>query len=221
MQKTNSSPYAGRIWCRTQDGCAYTFEEYLRLLESFHGHAAPGLLIGGKMVDIAAARLPPGQLFDAICETPKCLPDAVQLLTPCTIGNGWLKIVHLGRFALALYDKYKGSGIRVFLDSTKLAPGSEIRTWFFKLKPKPQQNKARLFEEIRQAGANLLSVQPVRIRPSFLKKNEPAKKILCPMCGESYPANHGPICRGCQGENPYDDFTLISAAAPSPLCMGK
>ena len=87
------------IWCRSSSGFAYSFETYTELVKSFHGHAAPGLITGGKMVDIALNNLPQDILFDAICETSNCLPDAIQLLTPCTIGNGWLKILRLGRLA--------------------------------------------------------------------------------------------------------------------------
>jgi formylmethanofuran dehydrogenase subunit E len=75
-------------WCNTHAGKAYTFEEYLSLVRDFHGHAAPGLLIGGKMVDAALSRISGEVIFDVICETGNCLPDAVQLLTLCTIGNG-------------------------------------------------------------------------------------------------------------------------------------
>ncbi len=46
------------------------------------------------MVDLALKNLPKGEFFDALCETPACLPDAVQLLTPCTVSNGWLKVVN-------------------------------------------------------------------------------------------------------------------------------
>ena len=60
----------------------YGFEDYLGLVKAFHGNVAPGLVIGGFMVDLAQRRLPAGVLFDAICETRNCLPDAVQLLTP-------------------------------------------------------------------------------------------------------------------------------------------
>ncbi len=88
----------------------YAFDDYLSLVKAFHGNVAPGLVIGGFMVDLARRRLPEGLLFDAICETRNCLPDAVQLLTPCTIGNGWLKVINLGRFAVNLYDKYAGGG---------------------------------------------------------------------------------------------------------------
>ncbi len=98
----------------------YSYEEYQQLVVSFHGAAAPGLLIGGFMVDLAQKNIPDGEFFDAICETPVCLPDAVQLLTPCTIGNGWLTILNFGKFAVSLYDKKSGSGIRVYLDMEKL-----------------------------------------------------------------------------------------------------
>src|SRR4030042_1863444 len=67
---------------------SYTFEEYFERVQSFHGFAAPGVVIGGFMVDLAYQHLPEDRLFDAICETAKCLPDAIQLLTSCTVANG-------------------------------------------------------------------------------------------------------------------------------------
>lgn len=65
----------------------YTFEEFVEKATAFHGYPAPGLLIGGYMVEAARAGLEDGVLFEAIVETPKCLPDAVQLLTLCSTGN--------------------------------------------------------------------------------------------------------------------------------------
>ena len=87
---------------------SYSFDEFLQLVKSFHGYAAPGVVIGGIMVDLARRQLAAEVLFDAVSETRNCLPDAIQILTPCTIGNGWLKVVNLGRFAFSLYDKYQG-----------------------------------------------------------------------------------------------------------------
>lgn len=80
----------------------YTFNEFRQLAENFHGYAAPGLLVGGYMVEKARKELPKGTLFEAVVESAKCLPDAVQLLTPCSIGNQRLKILNLGRYALSL-----------------------------------------------------------------------------------------------------------------------
>jgi formylmethanofuran dehydrogenase subunit E len=110
----------------------FDIDEYFHLVRSFHGHVAPGVILGGFMVNYAKSCIPKGVLFNAICETPVCLPDAIQLLTPCTVGNDWVKITNLGRFALSLYDKDQGNGFRVFIDPKKIDGWSEIKNWFFK-----------------------------------------------------------------------------------------
>ena len=38
--------------------CTYSYEEYLQLVKSFHGNLAPGLIIGGFIVDLAMKNLP-------------------------------------------------------------------------------------------------------------------------------------------------------------------
>lgn len=109
---------------------SYTFEEYIDRVRSFHGFAAPGVVIGGFMVDLAYHHLPEEGLFNAVCETPKCLPDAIQLLTASTVGNGRLTVINIGRYAITLYDKSKGEGIRVSLDPAKIETWPEIKSWF-------------------------------------------------------------------------------------------
>ena len=131
----------------------YTFEEFVERVKEFHGYEAPGVIIGGFMVDLAYHHLPKEGLFDALCETPKCLPDAIQLLTPCTVGNGWLTVVNIGRYALTLYNKETGEGVRVFVETEKLDLWPELKTWFFKLKPKKEQDQALLSSQIKEAGS--------------------------------------------------------------------
>ena len=131
---------------------SYSFVDFLQLVESFHGHVAPGVVLGGIMVEAARRQMPSEVLFDAICETGNCLPDAIQLLTPCTIGNGWLKVVNVGRFALALYDKHGGEGVRVFLDPMKTASWPEINGWYLKLNPKKAQDSDRLLLRSEKPG---------------------------------------------------------------------
>ncbi len=181
----------------------YAYDEYLHLVRSFHGNLAPGLVVGGFMVDCALKQAPPGKLYDVLCETPVCLPDAVQLLTPCTIGNGWLKILPYGRFALALYDKETGEGVRVWLDVAKLDPWPEIRNWFLKFTPKKMQDKDKLFAEIRTAGTAILSHRPVRVRVEDWQKKRLGPIAVCPACGEAYPARDGERCLACQEPSPY------------------
>ena len=55
-----------------------------------------------------------------LVETKKCLPDAVQLLTLCSTGNGWMRVTNLGRYAVSLYDKYTFKGWRAAVDLKKL-----------------------------------------------------------------------------------------------------
>ncbi len=181
----------------------YSFEEFKAKAAAFHGYPAPGLIIGGYMVELARRQLPEGTLFDAVVESPKCLPDAVQILTPCTVGNGWVRVLNLGRYALALYDKYTGVGARVWLDVDKMGPYDEIRSWFLKLKKKADQDTDRLFAQIEAAGDSICSLAPIRMDDRARGHKSMGRVGVCPICAEAYPASDGAICRGCQGEAPY------------------
>ncbi|MDE5878814.1 MAG: formylmethanofuran dehydrogenase subunit E family protein, partial [Desulfovibrio sp.] len=192
---------------------AYTFEEFRALAENFHGYAAPGVLVGAYMVELGKRLLPEGTLFEAVAESAKCLPDAVQLLTACSTGNQRLKIHNLGRYAVSLFDKHSGEGVRVSLDPEKMAAYPELTAWFFKQKPKREQDVARLEAEIRTAGDSICKTERVRIHPRFMGTRHADAIGRCPVCGEAYPLADGPICRGCQGEAPYD--ALAGAAAPA------
>ena len=191
--------------------CTYSYEEYLHLVKSFHGHLAPGLIIGGFIVDLAMKNLPEGELFDAICETPVCLPDAVQILTPCTIGNGWLSIVPFSRFAVTLYEKYTGAGVRVYLDSKKLDAWPEVRDWYLKKKKKSEQNPDLLLAQIKEAGHGLLGIQRLQVSPEKVRRKKMGPVDFCRVCGEAYPLRDGDSCRNCQGETPYTDIVSVSA----------
>jgi len=196
---------------------SFNIEDYLHRVKSFHGHVAPGVVIGGFMVHLARTKMPEGVLFDAISETPACVPDAIQMLTPCTIGNGWLKIINLGRFALSLYDKHHGNGFRVFLDPVKLEKWPEIKAWFFKLKTKKEQSHEEILSQIRKAGVEICGVCPVQIKPEFLKKRDKGKIAVCPSCAEAYPSRDGSICLACRGNSPY----LVPVYAEGSAHEGK
>lgn len=189
------------IFCMTIG--PYTYEEYLDQVRGFHGHISPGMIIGGFMVDLALKNLPQGTFFNALCETRSCLPDAVQLLTPCTIGNGWLKVINMGRYAVTIYEKFGGRGVRVYVDAPKTYTWPELKSWYFKLKPKKEQDFDRLIAEIKDARASICSIQSVQLDPNFIKVRHRKGFKICLMCGEAYPLTDGEICRGCQGEAPY------------------
>jgi formylmethanofuran dehydrogenase subunit E len=178
----------------------YTFEEFVDRVREFHGYEAPGVIIGGFMVDLAYHHLPKEGLFDSLCETPKCLPDAIQVLTPCTGGNGWLTVVNVGRYALTLYNKETGEGVRVFVDTEKLDPWPELRTWFFKLKPKKEQDRDMLAAQIKEAGSGICGVHKVKVADRFIKRRPRGSLAVCPKCREGYPLDDGPLCLACYGK---------------------
>jgi formylmethanofuran dehydrogenase subunit E len=179
--------------------CGHSIEEYIAMIEKFHGHLAPGLLIGGFMVDLAQRNRPDGEFFDYLCETSVCLPDAIQILTPCTYGNGWLKVVPIGRFALAMFEKQGGKGVRVHLDMERLKQYGEIHSWFMKLKPKKEQDKGALIAQILEAGDAILGATAVQVAPGLVGKQKTGPNAICPSCGEAYPAKDGGTCRACAG----------------------
>jgi formylmethanofuran dehydrogenase subunit E len=194
----------------------YSIEDYMHMIKSFHGNIAPGLIIGGFMVDLAKKNLPDEILFDAISETSTCLPDAIQLLTPCTIGNGWLKVMNFGRYALCLYDKYQGEGVRVYLDSDKVENWPEIRDWFFKKKTRKEQDPNRLRDEIIEAGPDILTCQRVVVEGAFLGKKGKGAIAKCPSCNEAYPVKDGTLCLACQGGSPYRDTPRTDPTEEKP-----
>ena len=199
--KTKSAPSEITI-------CGRTYDAYIEMIKAFHGHVAPGVVLGGFMVDLAYRNLPQGEYFDAISETRSCLPDAIQLLTPCTVGNGWLRIIDLGRFAMSLFEKYTGNGVRVYVDSQKLDDWPELSAFFFKLKPKKEQDSEALIREINLARNSILAVQKVMVDLDAIKSSRRQTFTICPSCGEGYPKADGDICLGCQGKSPYLTRTM-------------
>ncbi len=187
-----------------------SFDEFREKAAEFHGYPAPGLLLGGYMVEHAKSLLPEGILFEVVVESAKCLPDAVQLLTLCTYGNGRIRLANTGRYALALYDKHTGEGWRVYVDTQKLEAWPELAAWLLKRKAKKDQDSELLFAEIAAAGASILSKEPIRMRPRFMGHKHGGPIAICPSCGESYPKSAGPICHGCLGEVPYEKTEVHS-----------
>lgn len=195
----------------------YSHEEFMEEARKFHGYPAPGLIIGGYMVELAKSHMPNGVLYDALSETTYCLPDAIQLLTPCTVGNGWMRILNLGLYAMSLYDKRTGEGVRVHLDVDKLDAWPAIREWFLKEKPKREQDTDQLQEEIYEAAISILSAQPVTVKPEFLGRRDKGNIVRCALCGEPHPAAFGTVCRSCQGESPYAKGPGLSFAGEPGL----
>lgn len=187
------------------DICGIEFSDFVIRMEEFHGYRSPGILCGGLMIDAALKALATTPYLNVVTETVVCLPDAVQLLTPCTIGNGFLQIFDWGKFALTSYDRTTLVGVRASLDYDKLSSFKLIFNWF----ERSNRNKEKppfddLAQEILQASQELILLRPVHLHRA-LKDTQKVPTGRCLKCGESYPLHHGSPCLSCQGNAYYCD----------------
>jgi formylmethanofuran dehydrogenase subunit E len=178
--------------------CGQPLATCLETIRGFHGWEAPGLVLGLLMVDWARERIGARVEADALVETRHCLPDAVQLFTPCTVGNGWLKVLDWDQFALTLYDRHTRQGQRVWVDLAKAAAFPDLTNWFLRRVPKASLPLERLNAAILAAGRRALSAAAVELRQHH-QRHKKGPTAVCPRCGEAYAARLGPLCPACSG----------------------
>ena len=182
--------------------CGRPLKDCLEIIANFHGWKAPGLVLGLFMVDWARELIGDDVEADAVVETRHCLPDAIQLFTPCTVGNGWLKIIDWDKFALSLYDRHDRFGFRVWLDLEKTRPYEHLYNWYMRLVSKKDLPLNVLNAVILDAGRNVLSAEEIYMTRHYgrIKKDV---TTVCDRCGEAYAAAQGACCLACQGEGYY------------------
>lgn len=186
--------------------CGRPQAECLQMIEAFHGWQAPGLVLGMYMVDLAKELVGAEVEADAVVETRHCLPDAVQLFTPCTVGNGWLKIVDWDQYALTLYDRRQKGGYRVWFDLQKAERFPRLYQWFMRQVPKQELPLEELLPVILAAGRQVLSSRAVVMTDLYRRCKKNGINI-CPSCGEAFAARQGERCAACRGEG-YFSFAL-------------
>jgi formylmethanofuran dehydrogenase subunit E len=173
-------------------------KDYFAAGARFHGNLSPGLAIGMYMVDLAQEVLGPRELVDAVVETQLCLPDAVQIMTPCSYGNGWMKVKEWGKFAITLYDKESRDGVRVYLDLEKARNYPKIYQWY--TRDKEAGDTREVLAEVMKAEREILSWERVRVK---LPPKEKGPVSICPSCGETHPSSQGELCPRCSGQDDY------------------
>lgn len=183
-------------------------EDFKRCID-FHTFAAPGLLVGVFMVDYAMELLdvPRGEKIYAVCESKKCLPDALQVVAHCTVGNNRLRVIPIGKFAITMNgpaDAPYVNGIRVFVDGDKIERYPTFALWYTK-DPlfDPRTRGIDLIDELIDAGRDLLSCERVRVK---VPQKWPWKSAICSICGEMVPDNLlvDGACTDCRSQSYYE-----------------
>ena len=192
-------------------------EEFLQLVEkviAFHTKRAPGIAISVEMVNQAKERLGDVPKLCAIAETRACLPDSIQYLLGCTIGNGNLKVLEsLGRFALTLYDRQSGKGVRIYVDQNKIDKEkySELYKFFRRDRapevknfgPERKTSNALVIQQLVDCGRNIFTLEDVVINDT--KKPPMLDCGICEKCCESFlkAKPEDKLCQYCSGELAY------------------
>jgi formylmethanofuran dehydrogenase subunit E len=190
--------------------CGVDLEAYVIQMEAFHGYRSPGMLLGGFMIEAALDRLGPTPCLNVATETVVCLPDAVQLLTPCTIGNGFLQLLDWGKFALTAYDRLHLDGVRAHLDLDRIATFPRIQEWFDRSSRTGEKPAFEVFaEEAMRAHTELIVCTNVQMHRA-LKESKPVSTGRCETCGESYALHLGPRCPTCSGAGYYGPSPPVS-----------
>ncbi len=192
---------------------------YIADCVKFHTFPAAGLLIGVFMVDLVLEKLgaKPGERLYAVSESPKCLPDAIQVITHCTYGNHRLRVIDTGRFSITVNRYSEGRtarGVRVYIDAKKVYAYPTLNAWYTNDPDyRGGVDGKGLLEEILEAGRSVLSWEHVDVR--FTPKVK-WNSVKCPSCGEMVPGNtlENGVCRAC-GSMAYYERARIALGQPA------
>jgi len=189
------------------------WQDWVEDIFAFHTKRAPGIPIGACMVDYALELL--GSIngtLNAVCETDWCLCDPIQVMTGCTFGNRYLRIEDdLGRYALTLYDRDSGDGIRVFVDVEKIDSQKtpELFKFFHRTRgsevenggPARKASNRKVIEEFMTMKREILTAEPVKVLKTGKDPIPPAR--ICESCGESFLGTIQTTCKMCRGASYY------------------
>ena len=93
------------------------FDVYLKKAGDYHGHICMGIALGTR-ISLAAMKalgLKPGEKNKNLLvytEIDRCMTDAVQTITGCSLGHRSLKFLDYGRFAATFINTDTGRAVR-------------------------------------------------------------------------------------------------------------
>lgn len=188
-----------------------SFEQFLKSAGK-KGPPRSGIILGMRMALLALKKLgleDPQKVHDnlvVVVETNRCLPDAIELVTGCRLGNRRLKLEDMGKMAATVVDIPRNRAIRV---AAREAANQRAREMF------PQLEKE---DALRQAycsfsDEDLIASQFVKIE--IASEDLPGyqgSRVACAACGESIGFGRQTVvggqtlCRSCAGQSYYQSL---------------
>lgn len=154
------------------------FEVLIEKAKQFHGGVCPGIVMGTRMT-IAGLRelgMDPYQKNRSLLvyvEIDRCMSDAVQAITGCSLGHRNMKYYNYGKFAATFVDLVSKKAVRITIKET--AGG--------------RNNEGDLKEVAKSMScmpeSELLCIEEVRVDvPENDLPGRPRHKEICSVCGE-------------------------------------
>lgn len=154
------------------------YDEQLAKAAEFHGHICGGIAIGTKLAMYGMELL--GMELNqrhknliVFLEIDRCMSDAVQSVTGCSMGKRTLKQMYYGKFAATFYNQDTGEALRITdADANK--------------KSKVKETKEEMIARFRQTPPeDLFKVEKVKIELSRGDMpGKPYTTAFCCQCGE-------------------------------------
>jgi formylmethanofuran dehydrogenase subunit E len=183
------------------------FDVYLKKVGEFHGHVCAGIALGTRMSLAAMNELgmKPGvknKNLIVYAETDRCMTDAVQIVTGCSLGRRSLKYIDYGKFAATFVNLDTGKAVR-----------ATIRDYF--------KGNAAIEETLKKlsciSDADLVSLQEVTVSvPEADLPGKPRQKTVCTACGERVVdgreviKENQTLCRACAHGTYYKECKKIN-----------
>jgi len=151
------------------------FEVYLKKAGDFHGHVCAGIALGTR-ISLAAMKalgLTPGVKNKSLivyAEIDRCMTDAVQVITGCSLGHRSLKHVDYGKFAATFVN----------LDTGKAVRGTVLEHF------SNEDTIEKTLEKLARIPDNeLVTLQEVTVNiPETDLPGTPKQRAVCAVCGE-------------------------------------
>lgn len=180
------------------------YDEQLKIAGDFHGEICGGIAIGTKLamygMELMGMELNKRHKnLIVFLEIDRCMADAVQAVTKCTMGKRTLKQMYYGKFAVTFYNMGTGEAIRVSdADANR--------------KYKENETKDEMKKRFRETSPDeLFNVERVKVKlPESQLPGAMHSSVFCSFCGEKvgdelHMLRGGkPLCKSCAEESYYE-----------------
>ncbi len=179
------------------------FDLLIERARCFHGELCAGIVIGTRMT-LAGLRVLGLNPFQhsrnliVYAEIDRCMADAIQAITGCSLGHRTLKFRDYGKFGATFLDMSTAKAVRL----------SVLGSPHEKVVKNGMEAAVKVFSQIPEH--QLLSLQEVQIKLSAKDlPGQPSQQTICTECGEhvfdgrEVMVDGKALCRACANGSYY------------------